>query len=498
MFSFGIWDGNRRRLFLARDRLGVKPLYYYYRDNCMLFASELKGLMSFRHYRREVDIQALAQYLQYQYVPSPWTIFRYTRKLEPGHCLLLKGGNLKVWQYWDLSVGKWADGGSNERSEYDFLEELDEVLSRSVSGMLVSDVPLGALLSGGIDSSVIVSLMCRASHKTVKTYTVGFRDQEYDEAPHASKVANYLGTDHRALYVSSKKALDIIPEIPDIYDEPFADSSAIPTCLLSSLARSSVTVALSGDGGDELFGGYLRYWATAAMAKKAEEVNFLARKILPPLLHFKNFGDKWEKAIRQLGREGLESLYRATITLWDADEIMGILGRKPASGRFERLFSETETLPVISRLMRVDQLTYLPDAMLTKVDRASMACGLEVRVPLLDHRVVEFAAGIPEDLKVRDGRGKYLLRKLLARFVPPKLFDRTKMGFALPLEPWLRTDLKPLLRDYLSAECLEKEGLFDTRPVHRMLREHFSGRANHHHRLWALLVWEMWRERWLT
>lgn len=523
MFSLAVWDGRKRRLFLARDRLGIKPLYYFYHEGLLLFASELKGLMAFGDFQRAVDPEALAQYLHYQYVPCPWTIFKNTRKLEPGHYLLCGDGEPSPRTYWRLPRGDPGGGGGVEKGETELrcLERFEQILSRAVSDRLVSDVPLGALLSGGIDSSLVVSFMCRESSTPVRTFSIGFGDAAYDEAPYAARVARHLGTEHTELYVSPTEALEIIPRLPEIYDEPFADSSAVPTCLVSRLTRSLVTVALSGDGGDEQFGGYARYWATGALANRlervprffvqglsrvlrrfparwAEEIYGRLRGFVPSVLRVENFPDKWEKAIRQLGREGLESLYRATITLWDADEIMGILGRKPASGRFERLFSETETLPVISRLMRVDQLTYLPDAMLTKVDRASMACGLEVRVPLLDHRVVEFAAGIPEDLKVRDGRGKYLLRKLLARFVPPKLFDRTKMGFALPLEPWLRTDLKPLLRDYLSAERLEKEGLFDTRPVHRMLREHFSGRANHHHRLWALLVWEMWRERWLT
>jgi asparagine synthase (glutamine-hydrolysing) len=517
MFAFALWDNRSGILFLARDRIGVKPLYYYHAGGMFLFASELKALMAFDGFPKEIDTDAVPLFLHYQYIPGPRTIFRNTHKLLPGHYLTYDGGDIRQKAYWTLPQAGATDF---EGSETDAVDELDRVLGDAVSCRLISDVPLGALLSGGIDSSIVAALMQKASPRPVRTFSIGFNEPGYNEAPWAAEVARHLGTDHTEFYVSPKEALDLIPRLPEIYDEPFGDASAVPTSLVSRLARTQVTVALSGDGGDEQFAGYVRYWSTQAMATAFQRLPSSVRKsisrfleklpvpwvekcyrpwrdLLPQRFRVTNFPDKWQKLVSLMGRVSIEDLYRMSICYWSEYDLMALCGRGPAPTRFEETFAETEGWPILSRLMRVDQKTYLPDAMLTKVDRASMAFSLEVRVPLLDHRVVAFTARIPDRLNYRNGKGKYLLRKLLARYVPEALFDRPKMGFGVPIDGWLRNDLKELLLDYLSPERLKKEGLFEAREVEKKIKDHLAFKAYHQYRLWALLMWEMWRERWI-
>ena len=519
MFALALWDSRSRLLFLARDRLGIKPLYYHFTPGELIFASELKALMAFKGFPRDIDPDAVPLFLHYQYIPSPRTVFKDTFKLLPGRYAVFDGQDIRIRSYWELPhIDRTSKG--RDRSEEDVFTELDHLLTQAVSDRLVSDVPLGALLSGGIDSSIVVALMQKVNTSPVRTFSIGFNEPAYNEAPWALKVAEHLGTDHTDFYVTPKEAMDVIPRLPEIYDEPFADSSAIPTFLVSRLARSQVTVALSGDGGDEQFCGYVRYWSTRAMATAFQRIPGPAkeglglvldkipptwvercylpwRRFLPQRFRLANFPDKWEKFIKLLGQTSIQDLYRMTICLWSEKELDRLMGRDIRDCQYEEIFRETGNWPLLSRLMRVDQKTYLPDAMLTKVDRASMAVGLEVRVPLLDHRVVEFTSTLPDRLKYKRGRGKYLLRRLLARYVPEELFERPKMGFGVPIEDWFRGELKEMLLDYLSPERLTKEGLFDHSLVEEKIREHLSGKANHQYRLWALLMWEMWRERWL-
>ncbi|MBW2078630.1 MAG: asparagine synthase (glutamine-hydrolyzing), partial [Deltaproteobacteria bacterium] len=520
MFALAIWDGRSGEVILARDRIGIKPLYYSYGNGTLLFASELKGLMAFESFKRDIDPEAIPLFLHYQYIPAPRTIFKDTFKLHPGRYLIFNGRDLISKAFSGLPD---MGGHPSPLKKYEVeerAEELDEFLRTVVSDHLVSDVPLGALLSGGIDSSVVVAFMQKVSTSPVRTFTMGFKEKGYNEAPWASKVAEHLGTDHTELYVTPKEALDVIPSLPEIYDEPFADSSAIPTYLVCRLARSEVKVAVTGDGGDEQFSGYVRYWSTRAMAQGVQRIPGSVRKaislllryvppqfvercylplreLLPQRFRVANFPDKWQKLINQMGNTELQELYRMTISLWSEREISDLTGEPLSKGTFEQAFKETDGWPLLSRLMRIDQKTYLPDAMMTKADRASMAASLEVRVPLLDNRIVAYTAALPENLKYRNGTGKYLLKKLLARYVPPTLFKRPKMGFGAPIDRWFRGDLKPLLLDYLSPERLKNEGLFDHEFVEDKIREHLSGTVNHHYRLWALLMWEMWREKWL-
>jgi asparagine synthase (glutamine-hydrolysing) len=521
MFAFAIWDSRNQALFMARDRLGIKPLYYYFNESegIFIFSSELKALMVFGNFVKDINPDAISLFLHYQYIPAPGTIFKNTYKLLPGHFLIYDGNNVQSKEYWRLPEisRNQTDPG---KSEDDQLQRLDDLLTTAVSDRLISDVPLGALLSGGIDSSMVVALMQKISPTPARTFSIGFKEKGYNEAPWAARVAKHLKTEHTELYVTANDALDVIPRLPDIYDEPFADSSAIPTFLVSHLTRQQVTVALSGDGGDEQFAGYVRYWTTKSMAegfhrfplplKKAiarilrfmpppwvENCYLPLHNFLPQRLRMANFPDKWQKLLKQMEQTRISELYRMTICLWSENEILSIADRELPLSKYEEVFKETADWPMLSRLMRVDQKTYLPDAMLTKVDRASMANSLEIRVPLIDHRVVEFTAGLPEHFKYRNGTGKYLLKKLLARYLPVSLFERPKMGFGVPIDHWLRFELKDLLLDYLSAERLKREGLFNTNFVDKKIKEHLSGQVNHQYRLWPLLMWEMWRERWL-
>ncbi|MCG6882081.1 MAG: asparagine synthase (glutamine-hydrolyzing) [Deltaproteobacteria bacterium] len=519
MFSLAIWDEEKQCLFLARDRLGIKPLFYHYTSESLYFASELKALMALSAFPRELDYGALSLFLHYQYIPAPRSVFKNTFKLLPGHFAIYCKGRLKTQSYWTLPDLRRHSPIVPNREE-DALETLDDLLTKAVSDRMISDVPLGGLLSGGIDSSMVAALMQKVSSRSVKTFSIGFNESGYDEAPWAAKVAEHLKTDHTSFYVTPKDALSVIPQLPEIYDEPFADASAIPTFLVSRLARGNVTVALSGDGGDEQFAGYVRYWSTQSMAGALDTLpqwfrkffgsamgkipapwvqNIYApwRKRLPQRFRVANFSERWRQLVDMVDSGDTASLYRMTVQVWPKEMLPNLCSAGLEESRFEETFRNTEGWPILSRLMRVDQMTYLPDAMLTKVDRASMAVSLEVRVPFLDHRVVEFTAHLPDHLKYRGGEGKYLLKRLLSRYVPERLFDRPKKGFSVPLERWLRVDLKEMVSDYLSESRLKSEGLFDCDLVNTHLKDHFSGKANHRHRLWTLLMWEMWREKWL-
>jgi asparagine synthase (glutamine-hydrolysing) len=508
MFAFALWDQRDESLVLARDRLGIKPLYYYQHSGDLAFASELKALMAFEGICSEIDLESLPLFLHYQYIPAPRTIFKDTHKLLPGHYLIWNGAESKVKQYWSAPHNGGAGSGESVDEE-EWLSGLDSLLQRAVGERLVSDVPLGALLSGGVDSSLVVALMQKANTSPVRTFTIGFRETNYNEAPFASKVAEYLGTEHTELYVTPQEALEVIPRLPELYDEPFADSSSIPTFLVCRLAR------------DEQFCGYVRYWTTRSLVsgfdglsglwkrgaswtmdhvppRWVEKVYRPCRSILPQRIRVDNFQDKWERLKKILEKGDVSDIYRMTISLWSKEDIYQATRREVPESRYEQVFRDTEGWPLLARLMKIDQETYLPDAMLTKVDRASMGVGLEVRVPLLDHRVVEYTSIMPDTLKFRNGAGKYLLKKLLARYLPTALFERPKMGFGVPIDQWFRKELRDLLLDTLSPQRIKKEGLFDERVVEEKVNEHLSGRANHQYRLWPLLMWEMWRERWLN
>ncbi|MBD3812291.1 MAG: asparagine synthase (glutamine-hydrolyzing) [Betaproteobacteria bacterium] len=519
MFAFALWDRETRTLSLARDRLGEKPLYYGWQGETFLFGSELKALKAHPEFCAEIDRDALTLFLRHNAIPAPYSIFRGIRKLSPGTFLQLHTGqrDTRPQAYWSAkSVAEVGQRNLFRGSDTEAVTELERLLSQAVSGQIVADVPLGAFLSGGIDSTTVVALMQAQSARPVKTFTIGFNEAGYNEADHAHAVARHLGTEHTTLYVTPQDAMDMIPSLSVIYDEPFADSSQIPTCLVSRLARQHVTVSLSGDGGDELFGGYNRYfWARnlwsklgwmprplrAALAGVLTTVppaswNTAFQKLgqwLPARLRYANPGDKLHKVAEILAVHSPEEIYFGLVSHWKNPEQLVPSGCEPPT-----LLTDPACradLPDFEhRMMYLDTVTYLPDDILTKVDRAAMSVSLETRVPLLDHRIVEFAWTLPLAMKIRHGQGKWLLRQVLYRHLPQAIMDRPKMGFGVPIDQWLRGPLKPWAEMLISPERLLREGMFDPEPIQRKWIEHQSGCRNWSYYLWDVLMYQAWIE----
>ena len=511
LFAFAAFDRASRRLHLARDRLGIKPLYWTRQNGVFAFASELKALRALAGLAFTVEPGAVASYLRYACVPAPATIFRDVAKLAPGHRLEIDGAGAKVRRYWDLAdIARRAQQDCDRRPEAEIVEELDGLLADAVKRQMVSDVPIGAFLSGGIDSSTVVALMQRAASRPVKTFSIGFRERGFDEASNAKAVARHLGTDHTEVVLSAADAQAIIPRLPAIYDEPFADSSQLPTFLVSQVARRDVTVALSGDGGDEVFGGYVRYQGIARLAGAARRLPRPLRRVaarsiellsadvwdmlaraLPPSLRLSHAGDKIHKGAALLADADPLDMYRRAVS-YTPQPVRFLPGVTEPADVIERLGGETRGLDTVSQLRLLDMLTYLPDDILTKVDRASMAVSLEARVPLLDHRVVEFVWRIPSARLIVNREGKRPLRSVLARYVPRSAVDRPKMGFGIPVGEWIRGPLRPWAEDLLAPGAMS-DGLFDRAAVHRWFTELLSGRRDAQHGLWAVLQFQAWR-----
>jgi asparagine synthase (glutamine-hydrolysing) len=520
MFAFALWDKDEKALHLVRDRLGIKPLYYRATDSVVVFASELKALREFDTNSLTVDRGSLASYLRHSYVPAPNTIYEGVRKLPPGSILTARldaNGDITsdIGSYWALENLVAGDSARFGGSYSEALDQLQGLLGDAVAQRMISDVPLGAFLSGGIDSSTVVALMQEHSSSAVKTFTIGFEESEYNEAEWAKKVAAHLQTDHTELYVSPEDARSVIPDLAAIYDEPFADSSQIPTILVSRLARQSVTVSLSGDGGDELFSGYKRYdlaasvwrnagWMPAAMRLGLSRMlqgmsarqSVVLERMLDPV--FRRFGgpgqtqDKMRKAALLLRANGREETYRHIRSHWKqpADLVIGVAQEAPS------LLGDSpdwlRALPIHDFMMLADASDYLPDDILVKVDRASMSCGLEARVPLLDHRVVEFAYSLPLEYKRKNGQPKSILRDLLGRYVPADLVNRPKMGFGVPIDAWLRGPLEEWASALLSSSRLRSDGYLESEPILRKWNEHRSGERNWSAYLWDVLMFQAW------
>jgi asparagine synthase (glutamine-hydrolysing) len=516
MFAFALWDRQDRRLWLVRDRMGIKPLYWSCIDGQLLFGSELKALRAHPDARFEIDRDAVPAFLRFNYVPAPLSIYRGINKLQPGYLLSFAAGDAepRVEPYWSLDAAVAAGhANSFHGTDDEAIAALEALLGKVVGQHLMSDVPLGAFLSGGIDSSAVVALMQAQSSTPVKTFTIGFGEADYNEARHAKAVAKHLGTEHHELYVSPDDALDIIPRLPDYYDEPFSDSSQIPTCVVSALTRKHVTVSLSGDGGDEVFGGYTRYltarsfqrfagsvprpvrsWAASLLRAASTDTLDRLAFVLPAHVRPSHAGDRLHKLAEVLD-ETEDGFYRRLVSQWWRPEQVVPGAREPRG----LIWDDTvrQHLPdLIDRLQYLDMLTYLPDDILTKVDRASMVVALEARVPLLDHRVVEFAWRLPQSLKIRGGQGKWILRQILYRHVPQKLIDRPKTGFGVPIGAWLRGPLRAWAEELLAPERLSRDDLLSPEPVRRMWAEHLGGKRNWQYPLWTVLMLQAWRERW--
>jgi asparagine synthase (glutamine-hydrolysing) len=521
MFAFALWDAKKRSVTLARDRLGIKPLYYGRIGGAFAFGSELKPFKALPEFEGAIDRNALTLYLRHSYVPAPHSIYEGVRKLEPGHLMTISVDEGKAScgepvPYW--SMKDVIDQGRRRRFEgtdEEAVAALDELLRKAVEKRMIADVPLGAFLSGGIDSSTIVALMQAQSHRPVHTFSIGFEEQAYNEATYAKEVAEHLGTDHTELYVTSQDALSVIPKLPKMYDEPFSDSSQIPTYLVSEMARQHVTVSLSGDGGDELFGGYTRYFQGGRIAKQIqripgpvqrvaaraiqttspetiERVFDFAKYVLPQAWRYDRIGGKLRKLADVMENEG-RSFYYHLVSHWDQPATVVRNGREPKT----ILTAENGAsgpADAVLQMMYLDTMTYLPDDILTKVDRASMGVSLETRVPLLDHRVVEFAWRLPLNMKVRQGQGKWVLRQVLSQYVPESFFDRPKQGFGVPIGAWLRGPLREWAEALLDESRLCREGYFNPDPIREKWREHLSGHAEWHPHLWDVLMFQAWLE----
>ena len=522
MFGIAVWDANQRSLTLIRDRLGIKPMFVYAKDGLVTFGSELKALVAGPAFDRTLDTGALTDFLRYLYVPAPATIYQHVLKLLPGHLLTITDpeaplpASTPYWSIEDVAERGLADPFLGDDAEA--VDEFDRLLSDSVRLRMEADVPLGALLSGGIDSSAVVALLQEHSTRPIKTFSIAFDKREHNEADHAARVAAHLGTDHTEVLLTGREALEVVPRLPEMFDEPHADTSQVPAHLICSVARRDVTVALSGDGGDEVYGGYNRYTYGERMLERMQRVPSRARtlvaagiqqfspdswdqahRVLSPVLprgmRHRLPGEKLHKLGRLLSERSLPGMYRSLVAAWPDAETL-VVGARPHTDRMEQMLSRATPAQFVDRMMLADQATYLADDQLAKVDRVSMAVSLEVRVPLLDHRLVEFSWRLPRAMKIRNQQGKWILRQVLYRRVPRELIDRPKMGLSVPLGDWLRGPLRDWAEDLLAPANLEQVGVLRASRVRERWARLQNGRDDVALGMWAVLMYQAWQRRW--
>lgn len=515
MFAFAVWDNQLRTLTLCRDRIGEKPLYYGWQGGVFLFGSELSALKVHPAFNAGIDRGAICLLLRHNYIPAPYSIYKDISKLEPGSLLSVSSMRPEpmIWKYWDaISVARAGVANPFAGTANDAVDALELLAKDAVRQQMVADVPLGAFLSGGIDSSAIAALMQDQSSRPVKTFTIGFKEAGYNEAVHAKAVARHLGTEHSELYVTPEQSMSVIQRLPSLYCEPFADSSQIPTFLVSQLAKQQVSVSLSGDAGDELFCGYNRYKLAANLWKKIAHIPTPLRKLtgsgitalspdswdslaclIPGGGRFRLLGDKLHKFAGVMSSRTVDELYLGIIS-GVSNPVDWVIGGFEPDTHLTKRYSDLSGLGPVERMMALDVISYLPDDNLVKVDRAAMGVSLETRVPFLDHRIVEFAWSLPLNYKLRDAQTKWPLRQVLYRHVPRELIDRPKMGFSIPLHDWLRGPLREWAESLLDEDRLSREGFFYPAPIRKMWAEHLKGRRNWMAGLWSILMFQAWLE----
>ncbi len=512
MFAFVIYDRQKNKVFVFRDRPGVKPFIYYWKDGLFLFGSEMKALMAHPAFEKKINHDAVADFLQFGYVPTPHCIFEDTFKLKPGHYLELDLNTKKIntAQYWNV-----YDAYNKPRLKIDLpeaIEETEKLLVNAFQYRMVSDVPVGVFLSGGYDSSCVTALLQANNTEKIKTFTIGFSDAGLDEAVYAKKVAAHLGTDHTEYYCTEKEALEIIPQLPHFYDEPFADSSAIPTILVSKIAREKVTVALSADAGDEIFAGYNRYEQILKYGKKLERIPAVVRKsagmvmdkipatAIPVLNKHYNFPLRYEKIKSFLKNPSKGGMLMSVARQMNENDVKALM-KKPYK-HLPTAFSSKELLDShfspLHYMMAIDYQTYMLDDILQKVDRAAMSVSLEGREPFLDQRIIEWAAQLPEEYKYHNGNKKYILKQIVHKYIPKAMMERPKMGFAIPLAQWLSKDLKPLVDEFLNEKFIEKQGIFNNDAIQKIRTAFYNGRVERAEKVWFLLSFQMWYQKWIT
>ena len=509
MFAITIYDKKANKLIFIRDRAGVKPFYYYKKDSLILFSSELKSFHNHPDFQKDINKSSLSLYLQFGYIPEPHSIFKNTYKLKAGHYIEidLKSQKFEEIKYWD--VVDFYNKPKLDISQNEAIEKTEELLKSSFEYRMVSDVPVGVFLSGGYDSSVVTAILQKQRTEKLNTFTIGFKEKGFDEAPYAKEVAKYLGTNHTEYYCTQKDALEIIPKLCEIYDEPFGDSSAIPTILVSQLARKDVTVSLSADGGDEIFAGYSKYTTALQYFNKFKSIPNSVKSLvklgmdninpnhIPILSNTYNFATRYEKINGILKAKSSVEAMKYTSEYFTKKERDTILNVHFDDLKTNFDIQIADTNDEMNQMLAIDYKTYMIDDILTKVDRATMSVSLEGREPLLDYRIVEFVSQLPSNLKYKDGDKKWLLKQITHKYLPKEMMDRPKQGFGVPLTEWFRDELKEYFMIYLDERRIEKEGLFNSKEVVRLRDSYLSGNRENVQKLWFLLMFEMWYEKWM-